>query len=65
MQAILQELSLIYECNQVDSDNAMERILEESGRKKKLSVKSWTKEKLEGIVHNLIDNVSNVSSCTF
>jgi hypothetical protein len=26
---------------------------------------SATKEKLEGIVHNLIDNVSNVSSCTF
>lgn len=26
---------------------------------------SATKEKLEGIVHNLIDNVSNVSFCTF
>lgn len=26
---------------------------------------SATKEKLEGIVHNLVDNVSNVSSCTF
>lgn len=26
---------------------------------------SATKEKLEGIIHNLIDSVSNVSSCTF
>ncbi|KAG1473692.1 hypothetical protein G6F56_000808 [Rhizopus delemar] len=40
--AMLEDLYLIYETNQIDPNDAIKRVVEESGRKKKLNVKAWT-----------------------
>lgn len=39
---MLEDLYLIYETNQIDPNDAIKRVVEESGRKKKLNVKAWT-----------------------
>ncbi|RCH90742.1 hypothetical protein CU098_005339, partial [Rhizopus stolonifer] len=41
-EAMLEDLYLIYETNQIDPNDAIKRVVEESGRKKKLNVKAWT-----------------------
>lgn len=38
---MLDELSMIYETSQNNPNDAMSRIVEEYGRKKKLNIKSW------------------------
>lgn len=39
---MLEDLCLIYETNQTDPNDAIKRVVEESGLKKKLNVKAWT-----------------------
>ncbi|CEP16083.1 hypothetical protein [Parasitella parasitica] len=43
VESMLENLGLVYEANQVDPNDAIERAVE-AGRNKKLDTKSWTKE---------------------
>ncbi|KAG2235935.1 hypothetical protein BDF21DRAFT_401645 [Thamnidium elegans] len=44
VEAMLEGVCLIYETNQIDPNDAIKRVVEESGRKKKLNVEAWTTE---------------------
>ncbi|KAG1228282.1 hypothetical protein G6F35_002376 [Rhizopus arrhizus] len=54
--AMLEDLCLVYETNQIDPNDAMKRVVEESGRKKKLNVKAWT---TEVFYNDAYDDLSN------
>lgn len=53
---MLEDLCLVYETNQIDPNDAMKRVVEESGRKKKLNVKAWT---TEVFYNDAYDDLSN------
>ncbi|ORE02530.1 hypothetical protein BCV72DRAFT_245101 [Rhizopus microsporus var. microsporus] len=44
VEALLEDLSLIYETSQIDPSDSIKRVVEGSGRKKKLNIKAWTTE---------------------
>lgn len=47
---------MIYETNQIDPNDAIKRVVEESGRKKKLNVKAWT---TRVFYNNAYDDLAN------
>lgn len=56
---MLEDICRIYETNQIDSTDSISRVLEESGRKKKLDVAAWTTAVFyDNAYDNLIENDS-------
>lgn len=56
---MLEDLYLIYETNQIDPNDAIKRVVEEFGRKKKLDVKAWTTEVFYNDAYDAYDDLDN------